>query len=281
MPEFSPALYRAGEGEPLVLLHGFTGTWHHWRPVIADLVPRFEVIAPTLAGHDGGPHFPTDQPLTIEHAGNVLEGHLDELGVQTAHFAGNSLGGALTLEMAKRGRARSAVALCPGGGWSPGHPESLRLAKFFARQQKLMRATQKRTHIVMRRPGSRKLALRDAMLHGELVAPDEATSLVHRALACRITDNVIDALQKGVAVMDGLEKVSCPTLVAVSPHDRILPMEHHFARFRDEIPNVETLVMQGVGHVPMWDAPQQTARVIADFALRHAGAEAPAPAAAA
>ena len=34
MPEISRALYRAGEGEPLVLLHGFTGTWHHWRPVL-------------------------------------------------------------------------------------------------------------------------------------------------------------------------------------------------------------------------------------------------------
>jgi len=49
MPEPSRALYRSGEGETLVLLHGFTGTWQHWRPVLGDLAARFEVIAPTLA----------------------------------------------------------------------------------------------------------------------------------------------------------------------------------------------------------------------------------------
>jgi pimeloyl-ACP methyl ester carboxylesterase len=64
MSEISPALYRAGEGEPVVLLHGFTGTWRHWRPVLADLVARYEVIAPTLAGHDGGAPFPKDSPVT-------------------------------------------------------------------------------------------------------------------------------------------------------------------------------------------------------------------------
>src|SRR4051812_6775475 len=104
MPEITPALYRAGEGEPLVLLHGFTGTWHHWRPVLGELVPRFEVIAPTLAGHDGGPEFPLDGVLTLEQGADALEQHLDELGVETAHFAGNSMGGALAIVMAKRGR---------------------------------------------------------------------------------------------------------------------------------------------------------------------------------
>jgi len=45
MPEISDARYRAGQGEPLVLVHGFTATWRCWLPVIPDLVARFEVIA--------------------------------------------------------------------------------------------------------------------------------------------------------------------------------------------------------------------------------------------
>jgi prohead serine protease len=72
MSELSRSLYRAGEGEPLLLLHGFTGTWRHWRPVLADLVPRFEVIAPTLAGHDGGPAFPDEgTPLARTSSGTM------------------------------------------------------------------------------------------------------------------------------------------------------------------------------------------------------------------
>jgi pimeloyl-ACP methyl ester carboxylesterase len=44
-----------------------------------------------------------------------LERHLDEIGVGAAHVVGNSLGGALALELSKRGRARSVVALAPAG----------------------------------------------------------------------------------------------------------------------------------------------------------------------
>lgn len=276
MPEISPALYRAGEGEPLVLIHGFTGTWHHWRPVIPELVAGFEVIAPTLAGHDGGPPFETGgRPLTLEMAGDHLERHLDEIGLGDAHFAGNSLGGALSLEMAKRGRAHSVVALAPGGGWDRGSNESQRLAKFFTRQHRLMRATRARTRIVMRRPGTRRIALRDAMLHGEHVTPAEAVALVERALRCSITNDVIAALavDRGVYLED-LDRIACPVLLACTMHDRILPMPLHSERFRREIPGVTFHEMKGVGHVPMWDAPETTAALIGDWARKHAAAPA-------
>ena len=116
MAELSPALYRAGAGEPLVLIHGFTATWRCWLPVLGLLAPRFEVIAPTLHGHDGGPPSPPGAE-TLAQAADHFESLLDALGVGTAHLAGNSLGGALALELAKRGRARSVVAISPGGGW--------------------------------------------------------------------------------------------------------------------------------------------------------------------
>src|ERR1700727_821399 len=134
MAEISSSLYRAGDGEPVLLLHGFTGHWRHWRPVLADLVARYEVIAPTLAGHNGGPAYPSGMSLKkVADAGDSLERHLDELGVGTAHFVGNSMGGSLALELAKRGRARSVVAIAPAGGWTPGDGESQRLGRFFAR----------------------------------------------------------------------------------------------------------------------------------------------------
>src|ERR1700691_3014451 len=160
MTETSSALYRSGSGEQVVLLHGFTGAWHHWRPLLSGLAARYEVIAPTLAGHDGGPPFPADLPLTFASAADSVESHLDELGVGSAHFVGNSLGGALTLELAKRGRARSVVALAPAGGWSDGDGEALRLAKFFARQIRVARLTARGLPIFMKRPLSRHIAMR-------------------------------------------------------------------------------------------------------------------------
>ena len=69
------------------------------------------MLAPPLPGHLGG------RPL----AGNFdlatdVERALDEAGLETAHFVGNSLGGYIALLMAQRGRARSVVAFAPAGG---------------------------------------------------------------------------------------------------------------------------------------------------------------------
>lgn len=266
------ALYRAGEGEPLVLLHGFTATWHNWRPILADLVTDFEVIAPTLAGHDGGPEFPKDGPLTLTQAGDLLERHLDELGVTTAHLAGNSMGGALALELAKRGRARSVVALSPGAGWHPGAPVALQIARFFARTQRMARASLPQVDRIMRRPGTRKIALRDAMRHGELMSPAEAAHLTRSSVRCQVVKEVLDSLRGPTsAAIENLDEVGAPTLVAWAQYDRILPMDRCSARFREEIPGVQWRVLPGVGHVPMWDDSSLVAATIADWANKHAG----------
>ena len=55
-------------------------------------------------------------------------------------------------------------------------------------------------------------------------------------------------------------------LVAWGDKDRILPMDRHAERFRDEIPDVEFRVLPGLGHTPMWDDPGLIARLIGDFA---------------
>lgn len=269
MPEISDALYRAGEGEPVVLLHGFTATWHCWKPVLADLVARYEVIAPTLAGHRGGPVYEDDLPKTIPTAADHLEGHLDDLGVGTAHIVGNSMGGALGIELAKRGRARSVVALSPGGGWQPQGPEPLRIAKFFARQLAITKASQGRIPRVMARPRTRQLALRDVMRRGHLVAPADAVNLASSSLGCTVTDDILALLRSDGAHLDGLDQVSAPVLLAWSEFDRILPMGTCSWRLRRDIPGAEFRVLRGVGHVPMWDDPHLVVDTIVDWVSQH------------
>lgn len=284
MPEISPALYRAGSGEPVLLLHGFTGTWHHWRPVLGELVARYEVIAPTLAGHAGGPPMELPQGLTIGYAADHLEQHLDELGVGTAHVVGNSLGGALALELAKRGRARSVVALSPGGLWDPASTEPLRIAKFFERQVKLTRSTIRQAPKLVARPGARHVAFRDVMRFGELVSPADALDLMQTSIRCTVIDDVLRALRQGTAHLDGLDAISVPVRVAWAERDRILPMATHSIRARREIPDVDYVVLPRIGHVPMWDDTRLVVRTISEWVDRHVTGEdvaAPAPTAAA
>ena len=55
------------------------------------------------------------RPTLIEHLVDDVEGRLKALRVNTAHLAGNSMGGWIALELARRGRARSVCALSPAG----------------------------------------------------------------------------------------------------------------------------------------------------------------------
>src|SRR3954468_699828 len=214
MGQSSPALYRAGTGEPLVLVHGFTATWRCWLPVIPDLVARFEVIAPTLHGHDGGP-VPPHGARSIAEAADHFATLLDELGVDTAHFAGNSMGGALSLEMAKRGRARSVVAISPGGGWEEHDTaEPQRIIRWFARNQRLARAAAPRMRRLVRRAGTRRLMLRDVMTRGDLLTPAEALDLVESSIHCAAVDDVFATIRSGNALVRDLDQISCPVLLA-------------------------------------------------------------------
>jgi pimeloyl-ACP methyl ester carboxylesterase len=282
--EISQGLYRAGSGEPLLLLHGFTGTWHHWRPVLAELVARYEVIAPTLAGHDGGPPYPISNPMSFPAATDSLERHLDELGVDTAHVVGNSMGGALAIELAKRSRARSVVALAPAGGWNEGDGETPRLAKFFARQIRMTRALAPRMDkvaaTVLRRPMARRLALRDMMRRGELVAAGDVADITRAAARCEVADKAVAALRADDRefMLGDLDRISCPVLLASPQFDRILPAELHAPRLRREIPGVESRTLSGYGHVPMWDDTRLVVQTITEFVDRHAGSATPAAA---
>ncbi len=94
----------AGEGEPLVLVHGsgpgVTG-YANWRFTIPPLSKRFRVLAPDVAGFgytERKPGTTYNLDFWVKH----LLGFLDALGIKKAHFVGNSFGGGLTLAFAAR-----------------------------------------------------------------------------------------------------------------------------------------------------------------------------------
>jgi len=106
-----------GNGSPLILLHGLSGTWHIWKPVIEHLKAHHQVIAPTLPGHHGGPALSTGVEPSVAVIADMLIESFAARGIHSAHVAGNSLGGWLSLELARRGFAKSVVAFSPAGAW--------------------------------------------------------------------------------------------------------------------------------------------------------------------
>src|SRR5436305_1961664 len=122
----------------MLCLHGFTDTWRTWELVLPALERRHEVLAPTLAGHAGGPALNGD--VSAAALADALERAMDEAGFGTAHIVGNSLGGYLAFHLAARGRADSVVALAPAGGWAVGDESYKDTLAFFIEMQELLKA---------------------------------------------------------------------------------------------------------------------------------------------
>jgi pimeloyl-ACP methyl ester carboxylesterase len=214
---------------------------------------------------------PSDHPHSIAVAADYLEQHLDQLGVGTAHLAGNSLGGALALELAKRGRARSVVGISPAGGMRPGDTAAaLKVVKVFSRMQTTTSKSLNFLPRVMARPGLRRLALRDVMTRGHQVPAAEAVGLARSSVRTAIVEDVYAVLRSGEAYVRDLDQVDVPVLITWGDKDRILPMEAHSPRLREEIKGLEFRVHPGIGHTPMWDDPGLIATTIGDFAQRAA-----------
>ena len=113
--EWISTIYRVGSGPPLVLIHGIGSRWQVWDPVLRRLAAERDVIALDLPGFGASPMPPPGTPPGIASLTRLVGEFIDGLGVQQPHVAGNSLGGLISLELAKQGRVRSATGLSPAG----------------------------------------------------------------------------------------------------------------------------------------------------------------------
>jgi pimeloyl-ACP methyl ester carboxylesterase len=249
-------MIRSGSGEPVVLLHGVTGSETMWRTVVPLLDPYYDVIALTAAGHRGGR--PAPAGTTVRDLVDDAEHSLDELGLVRPHLVGNSLGGWIAIELARRGRAASVCAFSPAGCWDAANGEHLAGAAKLRKAVELARRTRRIMPWAARLSLVRRLALRDNAAHGERVTVQELLVLVDDLLACTIRDELL-ATEEQVASLDPLP---CPVTLAWSEHDRILPIGTIGARARTLMPRATWRVLPGVGHVPWFDDPGLVAAVV-------------------
>ena len=111
--------HHEGSGPPLVLLHGVGHHWQIWRPVIELLSGEFEIFACDLPGFGASPPLPPGVPRNISAFADAFEGFFEQQGLRQPHVAGNSMGGGIVLELARRHAVRSATAFSPIGFATP------------------------------------------------------------------------------------------------------------------------------------------------------------------
>jgi pimeloyl-ACP methyl ester carboxylesterase len=258
---FSPS-YRGGEGPPLLLLHGFTDTWRTWELVLPALERRFEVFAPTLAGHAGGPGFPA-AGASDDAIVDAVEAALDEIGWEAPAVAGNSLGGFIALKLAERGRARSVVALAPAGGWVDDDPAIAEVLGYFTTMTPLVRAAAPRAHLIASTAEGRAAASVTYASTADHLTADLVAHLIRGGAACDSEPLVAFAEREGWQFDP--ERITCPVRLVWGTDDKLLALPAAAARFRTELPQAEWIEIDGAGHCPQLDHPVETAELIAGF----------------
>jgi pimeloyl-ACP methyl ester carboxylesterase len=258
--------HRGGSGEPLVLIHGIGHTWRAWRPMLPLLERDFDVLAVDLPGFGRSPALPPDIEPIPEALADTVEQAMDDAEFDQAVLCGNSLGGWVALELARRGRATRVVAISPAGlqhkrekGWGR---NVLRAMHWFARH------TPARDAILRNRLG-RTLFAGGTMARPWRLDPDDAVeqaALFAQAPGFHATlPHTFDRQPRG------LNEIEVPVAILWGTRDLIL-LPRQGRRFERAIPGSELFYLKGLGHTPMADDPE----LLAATTSRAPRAEAPA-----
>ncbi|WP_327167644.1 alpha/beta fold hydrolase [Streptomyces subrutilus] len=255
------AYERKGSGEPLLLLHGIGHHLQAWHPVTDILAAEYDVIAVDLPGFGASEPLPAGVTYDLDTVAGALGALCTALGVERPHVAGNSLGGLLALEMARKGLARSVTALSPAGFWT----EAERRYAFGTLLA--MRAGAK----ALPRPALERLArsaVGRAALTGSIYARPTRRSpqaVVAETLALRDATGFEQTLAAGGSVRFAHDVPGLPVTVAWGTRDRLL-LRRQGIRAKHTLPGARLVRLPGCGHVPMSDDPALVARVVLDTA---------------
>ena len=257
MPIVFTPRHRGGSGPPLVLIHGFCATWRTWELVLDRLEARHEVLAITLPGHAGGPPLP--EPFS---AGAMLDAVERLIPYDTAHVAGNSLGGFIALGLAARGRARTLTALAPAGGWAK---DDLSWRELLDYQQTMLAesiAAAPHADQIAATPAGRRTMTEAITTNYEDIPAELLADQLRAAAGCFGAETLFASARAAGWELDA-ERIDCPVRIVWGTADQLLPWPSAAARYRTEwLPAAEYIELDGIGHCPQLDVPLETAELI-------------------
>jgi pimeloyl-ACP methyl ester carboxylesterase len=247
---------RRGSGTPLILFHGIGHRWQAWEPVLDELAEQHDVIAVDLPGFGQSPPSAAGPAPTIDAlVAEVAHWMINDLGIERPHVAGNSLGGAVALELAKADLVASATALAPAGffkGWETRWAmlmlRSLRAATRLPEPLLKLSAD----HAALRALSFGMLVARPSRLSAETALGD--TFALRDAPA-------FHSLAKAGAHYAFHGRPRVPVTIAWGTRDRIL-LPRQADRAARLMPAARHVTLPRCGHVPMSDAPGLVASVI-------------------
>lgn len=251
---------RRGSGSPLLLVHGLGAGWRSWAPILDELARHREVIAVDLPGFGETP--PLSGDVSIATLTDSVADFIREQGLDGVSTVGQSMGGRIVLELARRGVGGDTVALDPGGFWSP--RERAVFAATLRPSIVLVRALRGMLPALLSNPVGRtvllaQLSARPWALSRETVLPDV------RGLAdSPSVGAAMDALTRG-PLQQGAPAGTVPGRVTIGWGRRdLVTVPQQADRATHLFPDASLHWFERCGHFPQWDVPHEATRLILD-----------------
>ncbi|MFD2091173.1 alpha/beta fold hydrolase [Blastococcus deserti] len=258
-----PALnaHRRGAGPTLLLLPGLASNLDEFQAVVPQLARRFDVLALDLPGQGRSPALPATVRPRVAALTDAVEQELDRRGVAEPHVLGVSLGGRIGLELARRQRARSVVAVAPTGPVSP--PERVYQATLLVTARLTFSALAPAADELLRSAVARTAALALLRARGWRTPAGEAASLVREFATAPDFWRLLRHAVLPEATVD-YRTVRCPVLIAQGTHDVLSLSQAAWAAAL--VPGARFRLLPFAGHSGVADVPQRVIDLVTEAA---------------
>jgi pimeloyl-ACP methyl ester carboxylesterase len=254
-----------GAGDPIVFVHGLSGSWQNWLENMPVMAHEHRVIALDLPGF-GASDMPA-QDISISAYARCVADVCEQLGVERATVVGNSMGGFIGAELAiefpelvDRLVLVSSAGLTTEGGVHNSIIGALGWVDDVA--QAYFGWLVSRSQALTTRPRSRRLMLSIVTPHADRLDAALAAEQVRGSGKPGFVA-ALDALNH-YPIRDRLGRIGCPTLIVWGEKDRLITVKDADL-FEELIPDARKVVWPDTGHMAMMERPRAFNRLLQAF----------------
>jgi len=243
-----------GKGTPLLLVHGFGGNKDNFTRTAGHLTAHYRVIIPDLIGFGESDH-PQQADYSPRAQAERLHAFAQALGMSDVHLGGNSMGGAIAMRYAALHpqQVKSLWLLDPGGIWSAPASEVRKTIEQTGHNPLMVKNEDDFVRVM-------QLAMSKP--------PYAPRPILHVMAQERILNYALEERIFKLIVEDSIEQVvkglATPTLIVWGKEDRVINVATADI-LHGLMPYSKKLIMDGIGHVPMLEVPEQSARDYQQF----------------
>lgn len=252
-----------GDRAPLILMHGGgpgASAWGNFRDNLPAFALNFRVIAVDMP-HFGKSDKPADRFLDCAWYAQILAGFMEQIGVQKAHFIGNSMGGSIALELAlaRPAMVDRLVLMGTAGSMPMFAPSPTEGQKHMLGYYQGEGPTPAKLEAFIRSMIYDQSRITPEFLLARYEASTAPELMVERKMDMNNVDNMLNLWRH-------VEKVTHKTLLVYGKEDRVVPWETGLLLLR-LMKQADLHVFNRCGHWAQWERAPEFNSIVSSFLL--------------